>query len=146
MTTVPARGPRGRWVRGQSANPGGRRATPSELQSALRAASPVAVERLIALLGSEDERIALRAAEAILERTLLASPRAPDGDEPNDPPVAVEAQLVKMALSGDRAAALAYLQAHAGHRYGPNPDRTGEHAVDTVDFIPRILPDDGGAR
>ena len=61
---------RGHWLPGRSANPGGRPGVPKEIRATLRELSPRAVERLGELLDSEDERIRLEAAKAILDRHL----------------------------------------------------------------------------
>jgi hypothetical protein len=59
---------RGHWLPGRSANPGGRPGVPEVIKATLRELSPRAVERLGELLDSEDERIRLEAAKAILDR------------------------------------------------------------------------------
>ncbi len=61
---------RGHWLPGRSANPGGRPGLPDVIKATLRELSPRAVERLGELLDSEDERIQLEAAKAILDRHL----------------------------------------------------------------------------
>ncbi len=53
---------------GQSGNPGGRKAMPPEIVEALDAATPRAVARLVELIESNDERVALTAAETVLSR------------------------------------------------------------------------------
>ena len=58
------------WLPGRSANPGGRPSVPEVIKTTLRELSPRAVERLCELLDSEDERIQLEAAKAILDRHL----------------------------------------------------------------------------
>ena len=60
----------GHWLPGSSANPGGRPGVPEEIKATLRELSPHAVKRLGELLDSEDERIRLEAAKAILDRHL----------------------------------------------------------------------------
>jgi hypothetical protein len=64
------RNERGHWLPGRSANPGGRPGIPEVIKTTLRELSPRAVERLGELLDSEDERIRLEAAKAILDRHL----------------------------------------------------------------------------
>ena len=61
---------RGHWLPGRSANPGGRPGVPEVIKATLRELSPRAVERLGELLDSDDERIRLEAAKAILDRHL----------------------------------------------------------------------------
>ena len=60
----------GHWLPGSSANPGGRPGIPEVVRATLRELSPRAVERLGELLDSDDERIRLEAAKAILDRHL----------------------------------------------------------------------------
>ena len=60
----------GRFLPGNSANPGGRPGVPEVIKSRLRELSPRAVQRLGELLNSADERIQLEAAKAILDRHL----------------------------------------------------------------------------
>ena len=69
-TPVPApiRNQLGRFAPGASGNPGGREGLPSELRERLEAGAPAAVERLIELIQSDDERIALAASETLLAR------------------------------------------------------------------------------
>jgi hypothetical protein len=67
---VVERDERGHWLPGRSANPGGRPGVPKEIKATLRELSPRAVQRLGELLDSEDERIRLEAAKAILDRHL----------------------------------------------------------------------------
>jgi hypothetical protein len=61
---------RGHWLPVRSANPGGRPGVPDVIKATLRELSPRAVERLGELLDSDDERIRLEAAKAILDRHL----------------------------------------------------------------------------
>ena len=61
---------RGHWLPGRSANPGGRPGVPDVVKATLRELSPRAVQRLGELLDSDDERIRLEAAKAILDRHL----------------------------------------------------------------------------
>jgi hypothetical protein len=61
---------RGHWLPGRSANPGGRPGVPEVIKTRLRELSPRAVQRLGELLDSDDERIRLEAAKAILDRHL----------------------------------------------------------------------------
>jgi hypothetical protein len=65
-----ARDDLGRWVAGTSGNAGGRPKPPAGLRTRLAELSPRPVEGLGKLLDSEDERIQLEAAKAILDRHL----------------------------------------------------------------------------
>jgi hypothetical protein len=64
---------------GQSGNPGGRTASFAECQRLAREASPDAMRRLIELMASPDERVALMAADKILERA-WGKPKEQDPD------------------------------------------------------------------
>lgn len=70
----------GQWAKGSSGNPGGRPRVAAEVREALEAATPRAVARLVALIDDDDPRIALRAAEVVLERVLGPPPAAADFD------------------------------------------------------------------
>jgi hypothetical protein len=56
------------WQPGQSGNPGGRKEMSPEVREALYAATLPAMKRLVELVGSDDERVALLAAQALLDR------------------------------------------------------------------------------
>lgn len=61
---------------GQSGNPRGRPRLPEDIKALLRELHRPAVIRLAQLLSSEDERVALRAAEIIIERNMGKAPQA----------------------------------------------------------------------
>src|ERR1019366_10013120 len=65
---TPARDARGKFLPGRSANPGGRPAIAAEIKTAFQAHGPAALKRLVALMGSEDEQVAVAACRAILDR------------------------------------------------------------------------------
>lgn len=56
-----------RWQKGQSGNPSGRKATDS-LRSLLRSHTVRATQRIVELMESEDERVAMMAAKEVLDR------------------------------------------------------------------------------
>ena len=58
----------GRFQKGESGNPGGRSKLPADIRSAFKAKAPQALEVLTRCLQSEDDRIAMLAAQAILDR------------------------------------------------------------------------------
>lgn len=62
------RDPAGRFLPGTRANPGGRPQMPDDIREALEAGAPAAVARLVQLVGSDDDRVALAASEALLSR------------------------------------------------------------------------------
>ena len=87
---------KGRWAKGQSANPGGRAALTAaerEARQLLKEATPEAARRLVSMLASADERVALAACQAILSRLPLdeADAALDDGDAP------LAAQLRRLA-------------------------------------------------
>ncbi len=64
------RGARGRWLPGQSANPGGRRATPKEVVDFIGGHTLEAAKRLVEIMRGKDPQQARLAAEALLDRHL----------------------------------------------------------------------------
>ena len=77
------------WRPGQSGNPGGRTLEFADCQRLCREASPDAARRLIDLMYSEDERVALMAADKVLERA-WGRPKEPDQ------PTSLEQRLLAM--------------------------------------------------
>src|SRR5262245_38584282 len=57
-----------KFQKGVSGNPGGRPKLPADIREAFKARAPEALEVLIRCLQSDDERIAMMAAQAILDR------------------------------------------------------------------------------
>jgi hypothetical protein len=83
------RTPNGRWTPGITGNPGGRPKIAPDVRSALEAGSLAAAQRLVELVSSADERVALSASMALLDRVLgkapasievTPAPAAPDWD------------------------------------------------------------------
>jgi hypothetical protein len=60
--------PSSAWRPGQSGNPGGRPKVAAEIRELARDHGPKPIERLVALMHSENEIVAVRAAEALLDR------------------------------------------------------------------------------
>ena len=58
----------GRFQKGESGNPGGRPKLPADIREAFKAKAPEALEVLTRCLQSDDDRIAMMAAQAILDR------------------------------------------------------------------------------
>ena len=69
-----ARNELGRFLPGASGNAGGRPKPPDGLRTRMAELSPRAIERLGELLDSDDERVRLEAAKAILDRHLGRPP------------------------------------------------------------------------
>ena len=59
---------KGGFQKGQSGNPGGRSKLPADIREAFKAKAPAALEVLTRCLQSGDDRIAMMAAQAILDR------------------------------------------------------------------------------
>jgi hypothetical protein len=59
---------KGGFQKGQSGNPGGRPKLPADIREAFKAKAPEALEVLSRCLQSNDDRIAMMAAQAILDR------------------------------------------------------------------------------
>ena len=68
------RTPNGRYLPGATGNPGGRPKIDPDVRAALEAGSLAAAERLVELVSSEDERVALAASMALLDRVLGKAP------------------------------------------------------------------------
>jgi hypothetical protein len=56
------------FQKGQTGNPGGRPRIAPDVKEALAAASPLAAQRLVQLVKSDDEDVALKASMALLDR------------------------------------------------------------------------------
>jgi hypothetical protein len=80
--TSPPRDAEGRLLKGSTANPGGRPKTPEDIKEALAAANPRAIARLIELIDSKNEKVALKACELVIERNLgkVSQPVAHSGN------------------------------------------------------------------
>jgi hypothetical protein len=101
------------WRPGQSGNPGGRTVEFADCQRLCREASAAAARRLIELMHSEDERVALMAADKVLERA-WGRPKE------RDPATSLEQRLMQMT-----------------------PDERAAHALDLADRIERRLAEAG---
>lgn len=60
--------PSSAWKKGQSANPGGRPKVVAEIRELARQHGYDAIRRLVDLMGSKNENVAVRACEALLDR------------------------------------------------------------------------------
>jgi hypothetical protein len=123
------------------------------MQEALKASTPAAIKRLAELLNCGDPKVELRAAEAILDRTIARAP-APQTldqthglDSPDARIGAIEGQLVSQALAGDQRAAELILGGLAPSRYGKRaPTLIPEKAQNSqlLRFVPLVAPPEGG--
>jgi len=100
--------PNGRFAKGQSGNPGGRAKMPSEVREMLTAKAEDAVKSITSHLDNEDPRIALKAAELLLDRAYGKPQQASEHiqiDLPADTKdvaelVAMHAALLRATASG----------------------------------------------
>lgn len=73
------------FQKGQSGNPGGRKPIPPELKAMARAASPAALQRAIDLIASNDENVALKAINTVLDRAYGKPAQAMTGENGEGP-------------------------------------------------------------
>jgi hypothetical protein len=66
--TERSRDEQGRWLPGRSANPTGRTKVAAEVRELAREHGPAAIVRLVELMRSKDEMVAIAACRAILDR------------------------------------------------------------------------------
>jgi len=81
---------------GQSGNPSGKGGLFHEAQRICREASPAAARRMVELMNSADERLALMAADKVLERAWGKPKEMPD--KPPEDPEDIERRRVARAL------------------------------------------------
>lgn len=77
------------WKPGQSGNPNGRPKVPEDVKAALKKNTLRAVQRLVELMESQDERVAILACNSILDRSLGKAQAAVDVDGEEDAPKAM---------------------------------------------------------
>ncbi len=76
---------KGGFQKGQSGNPGGRSKLPADIREAFKAKAPEALEVLTRCLQSGDDRIAMMAAQAILDRGYGKPTQSIDANINDDP-------------------------------------------------------------
>src|SRR6476469_10868475 len=76
---------KGGFQSGQSGNPGGRPKLPADIREAFKARAPQALEVLTRCLLSDDDRIAMMAAQAILDRAYGRPVQSIDANINDDP-------------------------------------------------------------
>jgi hypothetical protein len=86
---------------GQSGNPGGRPKENAEIKALARAHGKKAIEKLAAMLDSDDERIVTGAAQALLDRGFGKPSQAIVGGDEDDNPVALVHKVVREIVRAD---------------------------------------------
>ena len=76
---------KGWFKKGASGNPGGRPRLPADIREAFKAKAPEALEVLTRCLQSDDERVAMMAAQAILDRGYGKPTQSIDANINDDP-------------------------------------------------------------
>ena len=89
--------PKGGFQRGQSGNPGGRSKLPADIREAFKAKAPQALEVLTRCLQSDDDRVAMMAAQAILDRGYGKPAQTIDAKINEDSSVRFYAEVPRMA-------------------------------------------------
>ena len=89
---------KGGFRRGQSGNPGGRSKLPADIREAFKAKAPQALEVLTRCLQSGDDRVAMMAAQAILDRGYGRPTQSIDANI-NDNPVRYIVELPKKSAT-----------------------------------------------
>ncbi len=77
---------------GQSGNPGGRPKENAEIKALARTYGRTALEKMAALLESDDEKVRLAAAQALLDRG-FGKPTQPHGGDEELPPIQVDGRI-----------------------------------------------------
>lgn len=85
---------------GKSGNPGGRPKENAEVKRLARAHAVEAIQGIVALMASEDERTRLAACQTILDRGYGKPAQALIGGDEDDPPITVK-EIVIRAVDGE---------------------------------------------
>ncbi len=88
-------GPANPFLPGNSGNPSGRPRVPPEVKALLKQHGIEAVKKIVSLMDSDDERIALAAASNIADRAFGKATQPIAGDDEGD--------AIKIAVTGDEA-------------------------------------------
>jgi hypothetical protein len=116
------RGGRTRWAKGHCPNPGGRPRVVAEIRSLAQEHGPEAIQRLVALMRSNNERVAAMASQALLDRgygrpeqSISVGPPAniPTGDITPDQAAQVYAEVMRAEPGAVDLGALRFLPSPA---------------------------------
>ncbi|TXH52118.1 MAG: hypothetical protein E6Q97_16830 [Desulfurellales bacterium] len=94
-----SRGGSTKWKAGQSGNPGGRPKILEEVKSLAREKGRAAFERIVELMGSDDERVAFAAAKEVLDRAYGKAPQHMEITKRQHLTDISDAELAAIALS-----------------------------------------------
>lgn len=92
-----------RWVKGQSGNPGGRPAVVAEVRRLARMHTGEAIDRLVELMRSTDERVAFAAIRELLDRGYGRAPLTDDEAQPLAGPMILVTGIIR---AGDQPVTL----------------------------------------
>lgn len=93
-----------RWVKGVSGNPSGKPKDSPEVREAkdlARAKSVIAINRLIELIGSKDEKVSLAACNSLLDRGMGKPVQAIVGGDEDENPLRVVTKIVLTNLDSE---------------------------------------------
>lgn len=90
------------WAKGESGNPGGRPKAEREVIDLARDGSKAAIERLVQLVGHEDGRVAIAAANSVLDRA-FGKPTQPISGDDDKPPIRAEMPLESLSPAAREA-------------------------------------------
>lgn len=91
------------FQKGRSGNPGGRPKIVGEIRDLAREAAPEAFARVVELIDHPEPRVALAAAQEILNRA-YGRPEQAERDAPDEEPVIVEIRRVLVDVDGSETA------------------------------------------
>jgi adenine-specific DNA methylase len=88
------------WKKGQSGNPAGRPKKVVDVAALARDSSTKAMEKLAKLVDSEDERVALQAAMAVLDRAVGKPKQSVETSQKKEAADFTESELISLARLG----------------------------------------------